>query len=223
MFLIAFIVVSIGVKKIIQQRDKSQPADDHGLVVDKSNATENNINAHMSIDIFQTPKTAPEQPSNEEKTLSEPLDQQEYKMAKLASPQSISNKYGYTPIENDFFTGLRNAGFKTKKINKFYMDSVFEREPDPNWSKVSEKKLKTMFNKIREKYSYEKNVNSIICSDLMCFVGLNYFPKLETFELRKQIIRDGGFPSYRTIHDPKSAKGIYILRYNQRYLMHGSN
>jgi len=128
-----------------------------------------------------------------------------------------SNKYGYTLEEEAFFKSYKNAGFKRKARDQFHMDSVFEREKDPLWSLDAEQNLSEVFSSFSEKIVFSDKINTILCSDVMCFVGLDSFPKLPKFELRKLIIRDAGFPSYRTIKSPKWAKGIYILRYDQRF------
>jgi len=227
-FLVGFIVVAFGLKKMIWQHDKNESTKKHELLVDELGRAKSGVRTNVSESNFKTSKINTKQQSIDKQTLLTSNDgvdnQKETDAVDSLAPELISNIYRYTPKAKEFFDGMRKARSKSEiTLNEYYINSVFKRDPDPNWSQGSEKKLELIFNAMQEKYSFKKNIVSIVCSDVMCFVGMKFKPKLPPFELNKQIVVNGGFPTYAIISKPKSARGLYLFRYKQRYNIYGSN
>lgn len=118
-------------------------------------------------------------------------------------------------------TNEERALSKENKID-YRHESVFEREKDPNWSTQTEETIREGLINMPEEFNFFAQVNSIDCSDVICFISINPFDfeqfRKSQMSFIENVMAPAGLARSKAHRNVGEKSGIYAYRYYELLL-----
>ncbi len=121
-------------------------------------------------------------------------------------------------LKENFLRRQKNASNLGKDSrDSFSIQSVFERNSDPEWSEQAIEHLYQLINSYPKQYKLQEKVTNVTCSDVMCAVLMTDGKGLSREKMRIHFLQNGGFPVFSVISKRDGFNGFYLPRFDHGF------